>query len=146
MNTKTFFKVFARNGALCMLVFFLNNAYGQDKTVTRQIDTSKTVTHRKALEQPQKIEQNQSQVYPITISKKAGEEQVVHDEIYIQNELSRINQHIAAIDHKVSVVSADPDKKAEAQSQGWFDQMSKSRASLEEEKMQLEIELESFKK
>jgi hypothetical protein len=146
MDTQTYLKIVTRNATAFLLLLLLNSAYAQEKSVTRQIDTTKTVSHRKSLEQPQKIEQNQTQTYPITISKKAGEEQVVHDAAYIRNEITRIDQHIAAIDQKVSIVSSDPVKKSEAESQGWFDQMARTRASLVEEKKKLETELESFKK
>lgn len=83
--------------------------------------------------------------YPLTISKKMGEEQVVHDEEYLKKEISRINNHIIAIDFKVENVSSDETKKAKAESDGWFDQMKNTKVSLEQKRMKLEEELKMFK-
>ncbi len=83
--------------------------------------------------------------YPLTISKKAGEEQVIHDEEYLKKEISRINNHIKAIDFKVENVSSDETKKAKAESDGWFDQMKNTKVSLEQKRIKLEEELKMFK-
>jgi hypothetical protein len=83
--------------------------------------------------------------YPLTISKKAGEEQVIHDEEYLKKEISRINNHIKAIDFKVENVSSDETKKAKAESDGWFDQMKNTKVSLEQKRIKLEEELKIFK-
>jgi hypothetical protein len=81
----------------------------------------------------------------LTISKKAGEEQVIHDEEYLKKEISRINNHIKAIDFKVENVSSDETKKAKAESDGWFDQMKNTKVSLEQKRIKLEEELKIFK-
>ena len=84
--------------------------------------------------------------YPMTISKRVGEEQVVHDKEYLTKEISRIENHIKAIDIKVEGISSDSSKKIKAENDGWFEQMSKIKVSLTEEKIKLQQELKSFNK
>jgi hypothetical protein len=82
--------------------------------------------------------------YPITISKRVGEEKVVHDEEYLTKEIIRIENHIKAIDFKIENVSSDITKKTKAEKDGWFDQMNKIKFSLLEKKIKLELELKSI--
>jgi hypothetical protein len=89
-------------------------------------------------------EKNKRIKYPLTISKKVGEEQVIHDEEYLTKEIARVERHIKAIDFKVESVSSDATMKAKAENDGWFDQMNKIKASLQEKKIKLEQELKSF--
>lgn len=83
--------------------------------------------------------------YPLTISKKAGEEQIIHDKEYLSKEITRINNHITAIDFKVENVSTDEKKKVKAEEDGWFEQMKVIRSSLVQERTKLEKELNLFK-
>lgn len=129
-----------------ILIFLISALQAQEKFVSRNIDTSKTITQKKSVAAIETIDAPVSQQYPITISKKAGEVQVVHDENYFLNEIKRIQSHISAIDHKVSVVSNDPVEKERAEKDAWFDQMARIRLALVDEQRNLEKELESLKK
>ncbi|MBL1279364.1 MAG: hypothetical protein COA33_003790 [Fluviicola sp.] len=60
---------------------------------------------------------------PITISKRAGEPQRVHDNSYYLDEIKKIDANILAIDTKISLVNADSVEKTKALESGWFDNM-----------------------
>jgi hypothetical protein len=83
--------------------------------------------------------------YPLTISKKKGQDQIVHDEIFLKKELERIDKHQKAIDTKITYISSDSLEKKKAENEGWFEQMAKIKASLEEEKKVIMKELDSLK-
>lgn len=78
---------------------------------------------------------------PVTISKHAGQPQVVHDNAYYQNEISKINQHLVAIDEKVSYINSDATRQANAQANGWFDQMEDIKSKLQAKKALLQSKL-----
>ncbi len=111
---------------------FSLHTHAQEKSVARSLDTTLKVSQKKS---PTHFEQQQtisaeSRDYPIRISKKAGEEQVVHNEDYLRKELERIDLHIKAIDTKVASVNSDPAKRAKAEAEGWFAQMNSTKESL----------------
>lgn len=113
----------------------------------RSIDTSRTVTQKSTptkltLEQENPAQNNTE--YPITYSKKSGEAQIVLDKSYYEKELIRIDQHIAAIDLKVSSIRSDQNEKEKAESQGWFDQMNSTREELKAERAQILVKIKSF--
>jgi uncharacterized protein YdeI (BOF family) len=68
---------------------------------------------------------------PITISKRAGEPQRVHNQAYYQEEIAKIDTHITAIDTKVNHVNNDPAEKQAAEANGWFVQMSEIKQNLQ---------------
>ena len=113
----------------------------------RSIDTSRTVTQKST---PTKLTLDQENPakntngYPITYSKKSGEAQIVLDKSYYEKELIRIDQHIAAIDLKVSSISSDQNEKEKAESQGWFDQMNSTMEELKAERAQILVKIKSF--
>ena len=135
-------KCFHIIGLFLFFIVLINDLKAQEKSSSRSMDTSLTIIQKKSVPVIDTKEAPVVQQYPITISKKAGEEQLVHDENYFRKEISRVQNHISAIDHKVSSVSADSLKKQKAEEEGWFDQMSKIRASLVQEQQRLESELE----
>jgi len=129
-------------------VVLKNISIAQQHNPQRDIDTSLKITQKKA---PAVSTEKQSvsaspQQYPITISKKAGEQQIIHDEIYFQREIRRIDLHMDAIDKKRQAVNADPEKKIQAINNGWYDQMSNTEKSLREERERMVKELERLKK
>lgn len=69
-------------------VLSINTCLSQTKVKSVNVETSDTV----------KVS---TQNYPITISIKKGEEQVVHDQNFYQSEIKRIDDHIKAIDDKI---------------------------------------------
>lgn len=84
-----------------------------------------------------KVAQNK----PVTISKKAGESQVVHNDAYYQNEIAKIDNHIASINTKIAYVNADPVEKANATASGWFEDMNLYKSKLIAQKELLQSKL-----
>ena len=76
-----------------------------------------------------------------TISIRAGEEQVTHDQAYFLNEISKIDNQISAINQKISIVSNDPIEAANATNSGWFDDMEVIKSELEVKKSDLQNQL-----
>jgi hypothetical protein len=114
----------------------------------RSIDTSRTVTQKSTptkltLEQQNPAQNNTE--YPITYSKKSGEEQIVLDQLYYEKELIRIDQHIKAIDGKIAFVNSKPEEKSKAQASGWFENMTANRSKLIEDREATLKKIESFK-
>ena len=77
----------------------------------------------------------------VTISKKAGEPQKVHDAAYYQNEIAIIDNNINAIDQKVAWVNNNPQEKQQAEANGWFDNMEKIKQELITKKSTLQQKL-----
>jgi hypothetical protein len=136
---------------IVFLVLYSSYTYSQKNVRKNVIPTTELTKNQNQLSDSTASKNSSKSVvkepvrYPLTISKKMGEEQVVHDEEYLKKEISRINNHIIAIDFKVENVSSDETKKAKAESDGWFDQMKNTKASLEQKRMKLEEELKMFK-
>ncbi len=66
----------------------------------------------------------------VTISKRPGEAQRTHDLAYYNEEIAKIDAHVNAIDAKIALVNADPTQKAEAQANGWFEDMDRIKSEL----------------
>lgn len=129
-------KFFQRIVLPLFLCVFVQQGRAQNKVIARNIDTSLTISNKKSVLVNDTKKAHNDQQYPITISKKAGEAQVLHDEHYFLTEIKRIQSHISAIDHKVSVVSNDPVEKERAEKDGWFDQMNSIKKDLLVQKQQ----------
>lgn len=81
-----------------------------------------------------------------TISKRAGEEQQVHDEQYYKKQLIQIDGHISAIDEKVIIVNNNIEEKKIAEENGWFESMAKTRSDLVQRKQDIQDKLNNFSK
>jgi hypothetical protein len=140
-----------RRLTIVFLVLYSSYTYSQKNVRKNVIPTTELTKNQNQLSDSTASTNSSKSVvkepvrYPLTISKKMGEEQVVHDEEYLKKEISRINNHIKAIDFKVENVSSDETKKAKAESDGWFDQMKNTKVSLEQKRIKLEEELKIFK-
>jgi hypothetical protein len=140
-----------RRLTIVFLVLYSSYTYSQKNVRKNVIPTTELTKNQNQLSDSTASTNSSKSVvkepvrYPLTISKKAGEEQVIHDEEYLKKEISRINNHIKAIDFKVENVSSDETKKAKAESDGWFDQMKNTKVSLEQKRIKLEEELKIFK-
>jgi hypothetical protein len=126
---------------LCFVVFsYCVNAQQKQDINTRinKVDSST---------QPFKSKSNSGHVskselnQPVTISKKAGEAQVVHDNTYYQNEIAKIDNHINAINTKIAYVNNDPVEKSNAIASGWFDEMELYKTKLNTQKQLLQGKL-----
>ena len=69
-----------------------------------------------------------------TISKKAGQAQVTHDEAYYHSEIIKINEHLDAINKKIEFVNNDPIEKSKATESGWFEDMGNIKRRLNSKK------------
>lgn len=59
----------------------------------------------------------------VTISKKAGEAQRVHDASYYQEEIAKIDNQISSINTKIQLVQNDPQENTLAEHNNWYAQM-----------------------
>jgi len=137
-------------GMIFLFVIIYNTSSFSQNKVRKNVISSPSIQHENngassnnSLNSNQ--EKKKSVKYPLTISKKAGEEQVVHDEQYLTKELARVDNHIKAIDFKVENVSSDSSMKAKAEQDGWFKQMNDIKVSLQTRKGKLEEELKRYK-
>lgn len=90
---------------------------------------------------PQRIDSTAARVKPVshyetrkstttTISKRPGQPQRTHDVAYYNEEISKIDAHVASINTKIEYMNADPQRKSEAEANGWFQQMEEIKQSL----------------
>jgi hypothetical protein len=70
----------------------------------------------------------------VTISKRPGQPQRTHDTAYYNEEIAKIDAHIASIDTKITHVNANPTEQAAAQQDGWFQQMEQIKSDLNAKK------------
>lgn len=98
--------------------------------------------------QPSKVAVNNQEVIieksinkTTTISKRAGEAQVTHDNAYYLNEIAKIENQIDAINQKIALISNDPIESASATESGWFDDMETIKTDLESKKADLQNQL-----
>ena len=116
----------------------LNSAFSQQKSRSVSLIPPSQIAQGKS-SPSNEVKQSSSsgQDYPITISRKSGEDQIVHDEAYLIKKIDGIESHIQAIDKKVEYINSDPERKEKAESEGWFMQMSGTRSKLISEKQGL---------
>ena len=74
----------------------------------------------------------------VTISKRAGEPQRVHDAAYYTQEIAVIDNNLSAIDQKIAFVNGNPQEKLNAESNGWFQQMEDIKTQLNKKKTDLQ--------
>jgi len=137
-------------GMIFLFIIIYNTSSFSQNKVHKNVISSQSIQHENnGANSNNSLNSNQAKKksvkYPLTISKKAGEEQVVHDEEYLTKEIARVDNHILAIDFKVENVSSDPSKKAKAEQDGWFKQMNDIKVSLHGKKVKLEKELKRYK-
>ena len=82
-----------------------------------------------------------SQSKSVTISKRAGQPQRVHNEAYYLEEIAKIDNNLAAIDQKIALVNADPNEKQLALTNGWFQDMENIKNDLKLKKTSLQEKL-----
>ena len=126
---------------LCFIAFaFCLNAQEKQDINTRinKVDNSTQPLKSKSNSgSVSKVAQNK----PVTISKKAGESQVIHNDAYYHNEIAKIDNHIASINTKIAYVNADPVEKANATASGWFEDMNLYKSKLIAQKELLQSKL-----
>lgn len=134
------FKIFV---TLLFILTLSSNLLAQDSVGKKDVDTTQEMSSKLIFTDHETIE---ATIYPLTISKKAGHEQVVHDGAYLLQELQRIEYNIYAIDDKIKNVSNDPEKKDWAEKNGWFEQMNNQKAILIQRKKAIDKEIEIIQK
>ena len=113
MMTRAFTVVFG--------VFFAVNGFSQTESIDSKIDKTKIpVGVDKSKPTVRRTEKSSKE---FTISKKAGEDQVLHDNAYYTSQIVKINQNLSAINQKIQLIKNDEDQNAEAISSGWIDDM-----------------------
>ena len=72
-----------------------------------------------------------------TISKKPGQPQRTHDLAYYNEEIAKIDAHVAAVDTKIAHVNNTPSEKALAEQNGWFQEMDQIKLELNQKRATL---------
>lgn len=80
----------------------------------------------------------------VSITKKKGQPQVVHNKAYYEGELLRIDNHINAINAKIAAVNLDEVEKTKANESGWFEDMERIIGELNAQKEAAQIALLKF--
>lgn len=71
-----------------------------------------------------------SQSRTVTVSKRPGQPQRVHDVAYYNEEIAKVDAQIVAIDSKVAHVNSIPSEQTIAQQNGWFQKMDETKQEL----------------
>lgn len=127
---------------LLSILFFSFVILSQEESAKqiKTISQSKSVSSQNETISVSQISQSKS----VTISKKAGQSQRVHDANYYMEEIARVDSHIAAIDTKINTVNSDLQLKSEAEASNWFQQMADIKAELLLEKQELQSKLANY--
>jgi len=104
---------------LTLIFFLLTSTLSISQTKVNSIEVKSDTTTS--------LTKNQN--YPVTISIKKGEQQVVHDRNFYLSEIERIDSHIKAIDDKIKWVLENEIVKSE-----WIMEMNKTKQELIQEK------------
>jgi len=107
--------------------------------IQERITTSPQPVSKSVLSDGVKIEKSVNK--STTISVRAGESQVTHDNAYFLNEIAKIDNQISAINQKINQVNSDSTEADRAEDAGWFDDMENIKAQLEAKKVNLQNQL-----
>jgi hypothetical protein len=122
--------------------FFLFLSIGVNLNAQENIQEKITVApHPKAVAANEEVKIEKSVNKSTTISIRAGESQVTHDDAYYLNKIEKIDNQISAINTKISFINSDPTEKANATSSGWFDDMERIKSELEVQKSDIQNHL-----
>lgn len=75
----------------------------------------------------------------VSITKKKGQPQVVHNKAYFEGELVRIDNHINAINAKIETVNQNEEERLSAIESGWFEDMERIIGELNAQKNEAQI-------
>lgn len=113
------------------------HAFGQQQETT-EINTTAPKELKSETSSVSKVNTREQSINKtVTISKKAGQPQQVHDRAYYDNEIAGIDARIEAIDAKIAHVNATPSEKAIAEQNGWFTQMEDTKTELNQRRATL---------
>lgn len=115
------------------------NGFSQTESIHTKINTSKTPVG--VDKSKPKVLHTEKAGKEFTISKKAGEEQVVHNDAYYLDQISKIDQHINSINVKIAHVKSDEAENTKALKSGWFDSMDNTLVRLNEKKASFQTKL-----
>lgn len=127
-------------------------SFGQNKTITEVNPVKKDIQAHSIVMTPKSNAEskNISNISPndwhsensvdgaVTITKKKNQPQVIHNEEFFKTEILRIDNHIEAINSKISSVNSDQTSKSEAEASGWFDDMERIKSELEAQKIEVQ--------
>jgi NAD/NADP transhydrogenase alpha subunit len=122
----------------CCTAFSQENIEGEVRSEDKKELSPKPTTVQHAATPTKEIKKSKGTV---TISKRAGQPQQVHDAAYYQKEIVIIDDNLTAIDQKIVSVNNDPQEKQLAESQGWFDNMELIKQQLIAKKASLQQKL-----
>lgn len=115
---------------LLTAILLSQNSYSQVQTESETpASNAKSIENARTVERTTRTTETRKNA-SFTISKRAGENQVTHDQAYYDAEIAKIDAHVLAIDEKIAYVNADSQRKADAQANGWFDDMDRIKEEL----------------
>lgn len=80
----------------------------------------------------------------VSITKKKGQSQVVHNKAFFESELVRIDNHINAINTKIAYVNQNEEERLKAIESGWFEDMERIIGELNAQKEEAQIAINKF--
>lgn len=98
--------------------------------VSNEVRNEKSPSSLPSSEGPVSTTQEVKKNASVTISKRPGEEQKIHDAAYFDAEIAKIDAQIVAMNSKIATVNADPNEKALAENSGWFEDMERIKERL----------------
>jgi hypothetical protein len=127
-----------------LVLFFwvlLFSVVGNNHLFSQEVRRINTSNQRKAEGTQKSTVATEQASYPQTISKKQGEEQVLHDKAYYESEILRLKENLRAIDLKVASVKNDPIAHEEAMEIGWYEQMESTKKMITEQLEAFELKV-----
>lgn len=82
--------------------------------------------------------------YPQEFSVDQNGVQYTHDKAYFEQKLASVDELMRAIEVKEEYVRSSPEEHVNATQNGWYDNMSKMKEQLKEEKIALQRKIDSF--
>lgn len=114
------------------IIFLGFNSFSQIDSIDSRIDKTKVPTgvHKSK----PVVKHTESNSKEFTISKKAGEKQILQNDAFYLDQISKIDQHINSINAKIAYVKSDELENANALNSGWYENMDNNLVRLNEKK------------
>lgn len=133
-----------KNFSFLGFLFLSSISIGQIQETTTPIKRA-PITQLPVAEEPKPQISVKSSSGTTTISKRAGEEQRVHNEEYYNEQLIQLDNHISAIDEKINFVNNNEEEKKIAEESNWFENMAKIRSELVQKRLEIQDKLSNSK-
>lgn len=136
-----------KTSCLIIFSFSLQNAICQETTRTPERTIHKEIRSAQETKENSTNSSNSSQVNQQseqTYSVDRYGVQRTHDKTYYQEKLVELDELVQAINVKVDYVNSNPEERAKATENGWFQDMEVTKERLRNERVELTQKIESF--